>query len=62
MVGRWVLGGIVGIVGLIGLHIAATVHQPGFYSLGLAMSAGAVIYIFRLIKRAYDEAEGKPRE
>lgn len=61
MVGRWVLGGIVGIVGLIGLGIAATIHQPGFYLLGLAMAGGAVAYIFRLIKRAYDEAEGRPR-
>ena len=57
MVRRWVAGGIVGIVGLIGLNMAATVHQPGFYTLGLAMAGAAIVYIFALVKRSFDEAE-----
>lgn len=57
MVGRWVLGGVVGIVGLIGLFLAATVHEPGFYAFGLLIFAGAVVYLFRMIKQVYDRAE-----
>lgn len=57
MVCQWVLGSIVGIVGMIGLFMAATVHQPGFYTLGLLMAAGAVVYIFQMIKKAFDRAE-----
>jgi hypothetical protein len=58
MVGRWVVGGLVGIVGVIGLYMAATVHQPGFYPLGLAVAAACVAYIFRLIGRSYDDRDG----
>jgi|JI8StandDraft_1071087.scaffolds.fasta_scaffold1082367_1 hypothetical protein len=57
MVGRWVLGGVVGIVGIVGLNMAATVHQPGFYTLGLGIAGAAVVYIFALVKRSFDERE-----
>lgn len=52
------MGGIVGVLGIVGLAMAATIHQPGFYTLGLAMAGAAIIYIFALIKRSFDEAEG----
>ncbi|BBK44735.1 hypothetical protein STVA_47550 [Allostella vacuolata] len=57
MVGQWVLGGLVGIAGIVGLQMAATIHQPGFYTLGLGIAGGAVVYIAFLIKRACDRAE-----
>ncbi|BBK35344.1 hypothetical protein STAQ_04220 [Allostella sp. ATCC 35155] len=58
MVRRWVVGGIVGVIGIVGLAMAATIHQTGFYTLGLAMAGAAIVYIFALIKRSFDEAEG----
>ncbi|MCC7271780.1 MAG: hypothetical protein IT561_03865 [Alphaproteobacteria bacterium] len=57
MVGRWLLGGIVGIIGIIGLFLAATVHTPGFYTFGLLLAGAAVVYIFAMIKRSFDELE-----
>jgi hypothetical protein len=57
MVRRWVVGGVVGAIGVVGLNMAATIHQPGFYWLGLGIAGAAVVYIFSLIKRSYDEAE-----
>ena len=57
MVGRWILGGLVGVVGVVGLNMAAAIHQPGFYWLGLGIAAAAVAYIFLLVKRSFDERD-----
>ncbi len=59
--GRWVVGGCMAALCLIGLSIAAVGQERTLYWTGLILFAIGVITIFGLIRGAYDEAEGRPR-
>jgi hypothetical protein len=43
-------------IGLFGLFLASRAEDLGFHIFGMSLAAFAVIYIFTLIKRAYDRS------
>ena len=51
-------GGAVGIMGIVGLIVAARAGHGMAYSGGLAFFTFAVLFIFLMIKRGYDKREG----
>ena len=55
--GKWIVGGIVSLLGLIGLFLAAGAKDDGIYLFGLALAVFAVFYVFAAIKAAFDSAE-----
>jgi hypothetical protein len=54
---KWCAGAFVGILGVIGLFLAARAEDNGIHLFGLAVAAFAVLYIFALIKRSFDAVE-----
>ncbi|OAB57133.1 hypothetical protein AY599_09240 [Leptolyngbya valderiana BDU 20041] len=56
MILRFVIGALVGLLGLLGLFLAAGSHD-GLYQAGLIFALFCVLFIFWLIKRSYDEAD-----
>jgi hypothetical protein len=56
-IGRWIVGGFVGLGAIVALLIAAgSGGGPGYY-IGLIVTFGAVGYLFFLIKTSFDEAD-----
>jgi hypothetical protein len=56
--GSYVLCGAVGLMGLVGLFVAARAgHGLGYYG-GLTFFAFSVLFIFLMIKHGFDKAEG----
>lgn len=51
---QWIIGGVVGLFGILGLYVASRAADQVFYWLGLLVFAGCVLVIFLMIKRAYD--------
>ena len=56
-IASWLLGGFVSLAGLFGLIAASRARDPGIYLFGLALFAFAVLFVFGLIRRCYDERE-----
>ena len=54
----FIYAGAVGVMGLVALFLAARAGHGMAYSAGLAFFAFAVLFIFLMIKRAYDKKEG----
>jgi uncharacterized membrane protein YjjP (DUF1212 family) len=52
--GKWIVGGIVSLLGVIGLFLAANAKDNGIYLFGFAIAAFAIVYIFAAIKQSYD--------
>jgi len=59
--GNVILAIVMGLLGLLGLFLSAHATNDGFYQAGLLLALFAVIFIFYLIKRAYDQAEAAPQ-
>jgi hypothetical protein len=55
----WLVGGVVGLVALAGLFVAATAHGGFWPYAGIVLFALAVLLLFRLIGRAF-EKDGRP--
>lgn len=55
-IGPWIIGGVIGILGLLGLHIAAHGEGASFYRMGLALAGFAIVLIFLLIKSSFDRS------
>ncbi|MGE0725072.1 MAG: hypothetical protein AB7O45_11900 [Alphaproteobacteria bacterium] len=55
--GTFTLGGLIAILGIVGLFLAANAHDPQMYVVGLIVAAFAVLFDFWLIKRWFDRAE-----
>ncbi|MGQ0678034.1 MAG: cytochrome-c oxidase, cbb3-type subunit I [Rhodospirillales bacterium] len=55
---KWWYGAFVGVLGLLGLTLASGAVDAGIYVFGLGLFAFAVLFVFRLIARAYDETDG----
>ena len=52
--GKWIVGGIVSLLGVIGLFLAANAKDNGIYLFGFAIAAFAILYVFAAIKQSYD--------
>ncbi len=52
-----ITGALVGLVGLVGLYLAAHAVDATMYPVGLALFAFGVLFDFWLIKRWFDAAE-----
>ncbi|MCC7271672.1 MAG: hypothetical protein IT561_03325 [Alphaproteobacteria bacterium] len=48
------LGSLIGILGILGLFLAARAHDPQMYVVGLVFAIFAVLFDFWLIKRWFD--------
>lgn len=57
--GKWIAGGVAGIVALIGLLVASRSHSHSLYIVGLIVGALAVAFIFWMIGRSYDRADAE---
>ena len=55
------MGGFVGLLGLIGLFLAAGAADRGIYVFGMALAAFAVLFVFALIKQGFDSLEREAR-
>lgn len=60
-VGRTVLGVIIGIIGLVGLALAAGSSGQDIYAAGLFIFVFSLVFIFWLIKRSFDAYEADPQ-
>ena len=58
-VSSWVMGVFVGVLGLVGLVLAAGAHDAPIYGFGLGVFAFAILFVFFLVKRAFDGAADK---
>jgi hypothetical protein len=56
--GNYVLSGAVAVMGLVGLFVAARAGHGMTYYGGLTFFAFAVLFVFLMIKRSFDKAEG----
>ena len=61
---HWIMGILAGVLGLVGLFLAAAARDFGILAFGLALALFGVLFCWWMIKLAYDEAEGgrAPRE
>lgn len=55
--GKFIVGGFVVLLGLIGLFLAASAKDAGIYLFGLAVAAFAVLWVFGAIKKAFDSSQ-----
>ena len=55
--GKWIVSGLVGLLGVFGLFAAANATDSGFYLFGLLLFGFAVLFVFSQIKSAFDRAE-----
>lgn len=56
-IGNWIIGGVAGILGVLGLFLASGAADRGMYLFGLLLFVFAVLFIFSRIKEAFDVAE-----
>jgi membrane-bound ClpP family serine protease len=59
-VGKWVFGGIMGLISLFGLFMASRSNDEAFYWTGLALFLFGIVVIFANIKKSYDAADEGP--
>lgn len=57
--GKWVAGGVLGLLGIFGLLAASRAADSAFYYGGFIVFLAAVAVIFRMIGSAFDAAERK---
>lgn len=55
----WIMGGVAGILGVLGLFLAAGAGDGGIYLFGLLLFAFALLFVFSRIKAAFDAAEAQ---
>ena len=56
-VARWIWCGVTGLMGVLGLFVAAGAASSVGYWGGLAFFAGAVLFVMYQVKLAYDHGE-----
>lgn len=54
---KWIASGIVGLIGIVGLFLAANAADQGIHVFGLGLAAFAIIYISAQMKQSFDAAE-----
>jgi 4-hydroxybenzoate polyprenyltransferase len=58
-ISKWIWCGCVAVMAIVGLFVAARGGHSVPYWGGLAFVGFAIAFIFYMIKRGYDEAEGR---
>ena len=56
-IGDTIMGVLMGLFGLIGLFMAAGARDAEIYLFGLSLAGFAVLFLFGLIRRHYDEID-----
>jgi cytochrome c oxidase cbb3-type subunit 1 len=56
-IGDWIVGGLVGFLGIVGLFLASASIDDGLYMFGLALAGFAVVVVFSLVKQRFDAGE-----
>lgn len=60
---KWLFGGFVMLLGLVGLYLAAHATDGGLYFAGLAVFVTCLLYVLLQIKLAYDQpAAGESKD
>lgn len=54
---HWIMGILAGLFALGGLLMAGAAHDAGIFIFGLVLFVGGVLFVFWMIKTAFDEAE-----
>jgi NADH:ubiquinone oxidoreductase subunit K len=52
---RWVVGGLLMVIGLFGLYLSSRADEQIMYYTGLALFVGSVLFNFFQIKQAYSK-------
>lgn len=52
--GKYIYGALLGLIGLLGLFMAAGAKEGHFYAAGLFMAGFSLAMIFWLVKRSWD--------
>lgn len=55
--GRWIFGGVFVLVAILGLALASAAKDTVMYVVGLLVFGFAVLFVFGLMKRSFDEKE-----
>jgi hypothetical protein len=50
----FIIGGLVGLLGLLGVHLAANALDHGMATFGLGLAGFATFFVFWLIKKHFD--------
>jgi len=53
-IATWIAGGVVGLIGVFGLFLAANAGDRGIHVFGLGLAAFAVIYVSAQMKQSFD--------
>ena len=56
-VSKWVVGAAISVLALVGLIVSARAQDATMYWVGLAIFVFAVLFIFHMVKRSFDQAE-----
>ena len=54
---KWIACGLVGVLGIFGLFLAANAEDHGVYVFGLGLAAFAIIYVFAQMKQSFDASD-----
>jgi hypothetical protein len=54
---KWIASGLVGVLGIFGLFLAANAEDRGIYTFGLGLAAFAIIYVFAQMKQGFDASD-----
>lgn len=57
--GPWIGGGLMGLLSLFGLFMAARAVDPPFEVAGYLVFIGSLSYIFSMVKRYYDRMDAE---
>ena len=55
--GKWIAGGVIGLIGVLGLFLSAHAHDATFYYVGLAVFVLSVPIVGAMVKRHFDMQE-----
>lgn len=58
----WPLGGVVAVLGVLGLFLAAGARDSALYIFGLGLLGFACLFVFDLMRRSFDAAKKQPAD
>ncbi len=54
---HWIMGTLAGLFAVVGLLMAGAAHDDGIFIFGLGLFVAGVLFVFWMIKTAFDAAE-----